>query len=397
MKGISSSKYHQLVNRAFYGRAFTLIELLLSMTVLSVLLLIMTSIIGRTQKSWTYASARTTQFREARAAFDLLTRFLSQATLNAYWDYDQGGMADQISSESPTPTRSYTAPKRFIRQSELGFFCGQAKKMITDPTAGAGDAQKLPFHAVFFQAPLGVTEDPTHSSFQNLLTGRGYFIQFENDAGFRPPFVKKDRFRYRLMEYSPSTESNLIYANYKDKKSAKDWFEDAGKPLIRLDETTTPGGVASPTRGYTRPVAENIIALILAPKVSRQPLKDSSGVLIDPYWIWDAASTDGYTYDSTKIIDSATSPSTPQGNQHLLPPLIDVIMIAIDEPSALRLADKYHDAPIDWEAVARFDEANAGSIAKGIRDMEKKLLEEKLNYRVFSATIEIRGSRWSLN
>ena len=67
-------------------RGFSLVELLVAMGILSVLMLMLTILLDQVQKSWTYAENRIGQFREARVAFDLLTKNVSQASLNTYWD-----------------------------------------------------------------------------------------------------------------------------------------------------------------------------------------------------------------------------------------------------------------------------------------------------------------------
>ena len=51
--------------------AFTLAELLVSMTVLSILLLMLTQLLSQVQQTWSYSEARISQFREARVAFDI--------------------------------------------------------------------------------------------------------------------------------------------------------------------------------------------------------------------------------------------------------------------------------------------------------------------------------------
>lgn len=362
--------------RSSNAKGFTLVEMLLSMTVLAILLVIVTGVINQTQKAWSYTSARTTQFREARFAFDLVTRYLSQATLNTYWSYDKE-MLDILDKNS--------LPTKYVRQSELQFISGQASKLITAPGSGAPDAAKLPFHAVFFQAPLGVTEETSHDSFQNLLAGRGYFVQFGNDDGFKPPFVTQSRYRYRLMEYSPTTEKNLIYWNRSQvpPKPVNDWFKNAGGVITQASEAS--GANAESIRGVTRPVAENIIGIIIAPKVSRSAIGG-----VDPYWI-----ASDYTYDSADATKNV-SMKTPQGTQHLLPPLVDVIMIAIDEASANKLAAKHNNVAVNWSQGGIFTAASITQVATDLKSLESLLAKEKLNYRIFSATIEVKGARWSL-
>ncbi len=99
--------------------AFTLIELLVSMTVLAILLLLTTQVISQMQKGWMQTASRTSQFREARTAFDLITHNLSQAVLNPYWETDQGGLS---SATYVQRTSSGTGlPTKYLRKSDLQF------------------------------------------------------------------------------------------------------------------------------------------------------------------------------------------------------------------------------------------------------------------------------------
>ena len=58
--------------------AFSLIELLVAMGILSILMLLLTQMLEQVQKSWNYSESRISQFREARVAFDLVTKNLSR-------------------------------------------------------------------------------------------------------------------------------------------------------------------------------------------------------------------------------------------------------------------------------------------------------------------------------
>ena len=76
--------------------AFTLIELLVSVTFLVVLMLVITEMLGLVQRTWVRTNSRVSQFREARMAFDALSRNLGQAVLNTYWDTPSSSKAGQI-------------------------------------------------------------------------------------------------------------------------------------------------------------------------------------------------------------------------------------------------------------------------------------------------------------
>ena len=85
---------------------FTLVEIMVSLAVLTILLLISAQVIGQVQSTWSASNARVSQFREARTAFDILTRNLGQATLNTYIDYDTNYLANASRTASTAAGRS---------------------------------------------------------------------------------------------------------------------------------------------------------------------------------------------------------------------------------------------------------------------------------------------------
>ena len=153
-------------------RAFTLVELLVSMVVLSLMLVLLAQLTGSTQKVWTSTVGKVEQFRDARQAFESMTRRLSQATLNTYWDY-------QLSNG---------VPAFYVRQSELRFISGNTTLLQINPDVGHGPSR--PTHAIFFQAPQGfVTDTADYHGLDNLLNTWGYCIEFSDDSAIRPSFL----------------------------------------------------------------------------------------------------------------------------------------------------------------------------------------------------------------
>lgn len=346
--------------RVFDG--FTLVEILVSMGVLSILLLISAQVIGQVQTTWTNSTARISQFREARTAFDILTRNISQATLNTHIDYNRNYLTD-------TAQALVTAPDKYERSSDLHFICGRTSDLVTGATNG-GPAT-LPGHAVFFQAPLGVVHDPKYAGLNSLLCARGYFVQFSSDAFFKPDFLPPGqfRYRYRLMEFSPPAERNQIYSAEPGR-----WFTDAGAD--KDGETVV-------ERNLTRPVADNILTLIISPQLEKPPGRSTVEVTkIAPQ----------YAYDS---LVTGTTTAGSQGTQHLLPPLVRVVLVAIDERSAERLVgiEETGQPPFDDELSAF---TNANRLDSDIARLEEVLRNLRINYRVFSAVIPLRASKWSI-
>lgn len=351
------------------ARAFTLVELLLATVLLSLLMLVMVGTVDTVRRSTTTARGKTQQYREARLAFDLITSSLSRATLNTYWDYYYTDTASNAA-----PTTSVKPPSAYVRQSELQYQSGKATTLIGKTATPAQN----PGHAVFFQAPLGLTQD--QHTLGSLLNSRGFAIQHGDDSAKRPPFLADysipRRFRYRLMEYRPPAEKTTDYLGNTIYTHPADWFRQD------LDKSA-------------RVVAENILLLILSPQVSA----DSARAAGKPaYWI-----APGYTYNSldvnnaTPVVDNLTiskAGEVVQGTQHLLPPVVVVTMIALDEVSAARWAESSGDKPVDFLSQAGATFTDAASFSTDLDAVEAWLRAQKLNFETFTATVILRNARW---
>lgn len=369
-------------------KAFTLVEILVSLAVLTILLLINAQVIGQVQATWSASNARVSQFREARTAFDIITRNLSQATLNTYLDYQNNYLLTAGPNAGGVATNA-TNPGRYQRKSDLQFRCGEAADLV--PIGGG--ASYMPGHAVFFQAPLGVTEDPDYVGLDRLLCARGYFVQFSSDEPFRPDILPEGdfRYRYRLMEYSPPAEKNQIFSlpTPTDGTVPDGWHVDAGGKIDAAAENAE-------NIGMTRPIADNIVALIISPRREFRTTAgtgytadadENSTLDIAPNYAFDSNSTSGVT---------ATSP---QGNQFLLPPLVRVVLVAIDEKSAERISFETGgglDPPFGAALSAPFDGPPASDLDISLKQLTDLLNERRVNYRVFSATVQLRGAKWSI-
>lgn len=344
--------------------AFTLVEVMVSMTVLVILLLISAQVIGTVQSTWTASSARVGQFREARIAFDIITRNLSQATLNAYIDYDQNYLTT-TSNATSSGGATTVAPTKYLRKSDLRFVSGLAAELV-------GNSPSIsPGHAVFFQAPLGVAHDPEYVGLDRLLCGRGYFVQYTSDEFFRPSILPPGipRYRYRLMEFSPPAEKNTVYNS-----DNSEWFEAAG---VEITDEENPEN-----RGLTRPIADNIVGMAVLPLIESN-----------------TGGTGQATFQTQLTYDSLLGASgTNQGNQHRLPPLVKVILVAIDERSADRLSAAGGGETPPFEASIS-DILTQGTIENDINGAMEQiatiLRDKRVNYRIFSATVALRGAKWS--
>ncbi|MEZ0387478.1 MAG: Verru_Chthon cassette protein C [Verrucomicrobium sp.] len=356
--------------RLLASGAFTLVEVLMSVTILSLIMTLLVNTLAVTQKVYSSAQSRVEQYREARVAFESITRRLSQATLNTYWDYNNP-----------------EAPTRYVRQSELHFVSGPASTLLNQ----TGLQSKLT-HAVFFQAPMGVADDASYQELNSSLNAWGYYLSYEEDAtlGTRPSFLGTRvtaRRRCRLMEFRQPTERLKVYAppggvpsGFKGQTTATfaattAWFNSSA--IVR-DETVTPPLLVS------RPLAENIIALVVS---ARSPVPAGSTTAHD----YDVAPD--YLYDSRMFLTSSSGATAAQ-SRHQLPPTVQVTMVALDEASASRYErDTGSTAELvdtTWFKEASHHEADISALST-------RLAELKLNFQVFTTTVPIRAAKWSTN
>jgi uncharacterized protein (TIGR02599 family) len=315
---------------------FTLIEMLVSVAVLTILVLVLTSLISSLRMAISGTSYQIGEFEQARDAFETMTRRISQATLNAYDDSD--------------PHLSGTNP--YVPASELRFICGIAEGpgSLSQPYGGliTTSAAGYPTHAIFFQAPLGYTlasgSSAAYAGLLNLMNTVGYFIEWNSDSNIRPGFLNKAanpiplRYRMRLMELIEPSDYLTIY-NYTSgpetsgtTSPAKSWFYNTqstnGAAWFQTPLTATYQFGNQTIQPSVHTIAENIMFLMILPMVAPQNARMPPGG--NP----DGTSTDiapNYTYDSSPSQSNALPAS-----QNQLPPMVYIMMIAVDEKSFAR-------------------------------------------------------------
>lgn len=305
--------------------AFSLLELLVSMTVLIVIVGFTLSAINQINNLWMGSRSRLTSFQDARAGFEFLTRQISQATLNTYWDYD-----------------SRTATKKYVRASELHFLMADAAALLNSPECTT--------QAIFFQAPMGYTERrgqavgvENYTPLTAMLCATGFYVKYGPRPNLPGFLQQKTKSRSRLYRFLQPGERLAVY--------------DSG------------GGSAWSTNElpkYSAPIAENVIGLIL-----RARYTTGTGDHVD------------YDYDSRNAVSPAT--------HHQLPPVISVTMVVIDEDSANRLGSRYQETapPVPFDDQSEYEDS-----LKAWKDHLDGMVP-KVNYRVFTMDIPIRGAKWS--
>lgn len=382
--------------RADHG--FSMVELLVASGILSLIMVLTLQITSNTNSIWQRARSRIDTFQESRAAFESMTRNLSQAMLNPYWDYvDAEG-------KPRDPGLTTFIPKDYVRQSELHFVSGASKDLLKNVNGSNGQPLQSATHCVFFQAPLGVSQPATTgtgatTALPSLLNVSGYFLEFGDDAKFRPRFLENSdrtplRNRFRLMETNQPSESLAVYnwvslaskAAVLNPATLRKWFVDP------LNEDATATSTTSPTsaRRVKRALAENIVALIIQPKRSANDGAADAPELAPKY-----------AYDS-RLYQTSPGNALAKLTRNQLPPLVQVTMVVIDETSAARMESRAPTpaTPPDLGLADLFTVSGRGAgFTSDLATLEQTLNSDqhRATYRVFSTDVSILQAKWSEN
>lgn len=333
---------------------FTLVELLVAAGILSLLVALLLNMVSQTSKTWKATSGKIEQFRGARDAFDSVTRRVSQATLNSYLDYDN-------------PTN----PTAYVRKSELRFLSGPATNIL------GALATNMTSMAIFFQAPNGFSTNSSNSILQNALNTWGYFIEYAADTNSRPGFLPTGtpapRYRYRLMELMEPTESLSIY-NYTSGLTNSNY--------TGIDWIANSLGTTSNRPAHV--VAENVIAMILLPKISPNDQTNGIGAhSLAPNYIYDSSTNlnVALAYPKNAILNT----------RNQLPPVVQVTLVAVDEASAVRIPSLY--AGLSNTVGGYFNDASLFS--NDISLLQSNLAAKGISFRVFTTDVMLKGAKWS--
>jgi uncharacterized protein (TIGR02599 family) len=318
--------------------------------------------VQQTGSLWKNTSGKIEGFRNARAAFDAMTRTISQATLETYFDYQ-----DSSGNWAGSPT---FIPSKYVRRSDLHFICGQgggstSPLLAASFTYNAGTYTPVT-HAVFFQAPLGYSA--IYTTQQRLLNACGFYVAYGPDPNV-PSYLSSlsPRYRYRLMEFLQPSESLQVYMTSVAAGNQNTWF------------TNSITGTYTNSANYV--LAENVVALVVWPKLSSGDQATGTITL-----------TNNYTYDSRSSTGTLTY------NQ--LPPVVQVTMVVIDETSAIHLGNTA--TPPALTTGAPFDDVT--KFTTDMTTLEGNLAATPgnsaanhipLNYRVYQTEVAISGAKWS--
>ena len=325
---------------------FTLIELMVASAILAMMVGLFFVVISQMTGGIKTSTAKMDAFQSARTGFEAVSRTLGIASLNTYWDYFD-------SSRNPRGANANFTPALYGRQSDLHFLTK------TQPFFSAPGSLEPVGHSLFFQAPLGYFSDTIAAKPPGSLNPSGFFVAFGNDPT-KPGLTElKERPRFRLYQWLPSSESLTVDPST-GRLTDSDWI--------------------APTSGV-RPLAENIIAFVV-----RVPAITATG--------YSTNATD-YGWDSLTPWVSGDQPA----QMHQLPPLVNITMVAIEEAAANRLAGTASTAATAASALgianlsSRF--RTASEYDNDLDAIGSALSSKNIPYRIFTTTVPLRGSRWS--
>jgi len=305
---------------------FSLLEILLAAAILMMILVLFLNMISGTSTVTRRAGDTISSFQEARTAFDVLTRNLSQATLSPIWDYD-----------------NLSQPTKYRRETGLHFLIQKAGGSYSG-TPGTGQV-------IYFQAPLGVASNQTSfRGMANLLNACGYFIIYGNDAG---PFGLETNYGYRLMQAVEPSEDLKVYGG--NNVSGTDWVAQLA------------------TLGV--PLARNIVFMAAWPRKS--PSEDPEGGQL---------STD-FTYNSRA--GASSDPQPPTAHQ-LPPIVQITLVALDETSARRLCVNSTPPAEIESIFSDLFRSSKTADFDADLKQMEARLADRNLNARIFTAAVPLR-------
>lgn len=366
---------------------------------------------------WRSTSGKISAFQGARNGFEAMSRSLEQSTLMTYLDY-----VDNANPPQPRPGQfnANWAPNSYARASELHFVSGPATELLPSSYSSASQS-----HAVFFQAPLGVASNSNWQRLNQLLNSVGFYVEYADEKPAWPQFIRdimgsQERYRFRLMQWIEPSENLSVYFYTKPATTQNNsyshslrWFQDV---------IPNPGAAPSGAQTRARVIADNVIAIFIRPRLStidEDWLDDgilnatATGGLLAPTYRYDSrAWTQGFPARGPVNLRTAVIPGTSRRYVDLmrnqLPPLMDVALIAIDPRDAERLCRQSTIDPTLAVPSGTFElrtQLNAADFlfnpdGSGTSDMEKfeaQLGSAGVNFRVFKATLTMKGAKWSID
>jgi uncharacterized protein (TIGR02599 family) len=326
-----------------FADGFTILELLVAMAILAIMVVLMLGVLQSTSDAWRRNTERSKAFASSRAAFESMTRSISAATLNTYQDY-----YDANRSNRPSGSLTFV-PAVYGRRSDLHFTTGT--NLVTAQKGGA----------IFMTVPFDYESNNTNDYSSGQLNGIGYFVRFTTNS--LAPSGVSNAYRYRLMQFLQPTEQLMVMNT-----TNTAWFTN---------------NVNANTNIF--PIADNVVAFVVLPQLSDR--ENASG----------SALSSDFRYDTR--MTWPTSAANQPTNMHQLPPVVQVIMVVLDESSAKRIESGSTEptAELGFNPSSVFTGTSSSNLETSLKTISDALSAKRLNYRIFRSEIPIRSAKWTTN
>ncbi len=378
-----------------YGQgAFTILELLAAVAVLLIVMMVMLQITGSVGQIWKSSTGKISAFQNARSAFSAVNRLLARSTLNTYNDYVNAAGESRTSANQAT-----FAPVRFARASELHFLSGPAAQIVP-----GGDAAKNPGDAMFFQVPLGETDDTQLANLNRTLNSTGLYIQYgDADASLMPDWLKplfSSTKRFRLIQMVEPTENLNVYTA----TSGGTYPANPSDPAGWLASFKTP--VTSP-QPRARVLAEDVSLLVIRPRLAPDDealtapalgatFSDATqNSILSPNYHYDSRAWQS-GYPGGRVSAAGGTLTRPELMRNQLPPIVDVAMVCVDRRSLARFDQTGATPPVELQVPAGLF-VDSSKLDEDLAAYSAQLSNEKIRHRVFRSSVDIQGAKWSNN
>lgn len=383
---ISSSFRHR--SRAFGRPGFTLMEMILAMTVVVFALMVVLQAMARVQDTWKMTHSKVRQAQDARAGMETMSRTIVRATLDGSWIPDEGD-----------------DPEYFLRQSDLHFVSGPVGTLIQESGTMCG-------HCLFFQAPFGssgpadrdsssTSEKVEYDTLPDLLNAWGYFVEFAEDPIVLPSFLSGERrnmglapkrFRFRLMEYrQPAHELALFQMDSSDPPKSKLSLINTPSALYGwFNETISQSDV---TKRRCVVIAENVFGLIIEPLEDYAAVDTSSNSTASTLNIADP--TLDFVYDSRRFQwDPAATHASSSRNR--LPAMLKITMIVLDEKDWDKLSDEQAlSMGNELRSLMSSRFVRPATLSTDLGSITGELNRRHMRHREITTILRMPGSRWT--
>lgn len=368
-------------------RAFTLVELLVAVAVLFLVMIVLLQLTGGVAQIWKSSTGKISAFQSGRAAFTTVSRTLGRATLNTYNDYvDASGNYRNASNAADF------SPAQFARASELQFLCGPTAQIVP-----GAQAVRNPGGTIFFQVPMGETDQSDLKNLEHTVNSTGFYIQYGSpDDSIVPDWLKPligETKRFRLIQFvDPTEDANGIYSSTASPNYDLTW----------LQAFKTPVNAASQPRA--RVLAEDIPLIIFRPRLApgdEQAVAGrlggaGTGSVLCPNYQYDSRAWQP-GYPNGQRVKAASAPTErAKIMQNQVPPIVDIAMVCLDRNSLSRL-DLSGDNPPAVLQVPGSLFTDSARLESDLEAYGKQLSDAGIRYRIFRTSVPIQGAKWSNN